>query len=138
MSLEPHDQAFARFAATGRPRELAAVFDATAAELRKVAVYLTRTADEADTAERRIPFAYALSRYLIGDAYADALGYPKSPWARVFPVFRRLNIEAGGRLRSFAPVERMAVQAGRRYWRDVTQMALRGVPAGFSMPEAPR
>lgn len=48
MSLEPHDQAFARFAATGRPRELAAVFDATAAELRQVAAYLTRTADEAD------------------------------------------------------------------------------------------
>lgn len=97
-----------------------------------------RSADEVASAEKRIPFAYALSRYLIGDVYADQLGYPRSRWRHVFPAFRRLNLEAGGRLRSFAPVERVALEAGRKYWRDVTAMALRGVPAGFSMPEAPR
>jgi hypothetical protein len=97
-----------------------------------------RTSDEVGAAEKRIPFAYALSRYLIGDAYADQLGFPRSSWRHVFPAFRALNMEAGGRLRSFAPVENLAVEAGRRYWREVTAVALRGVPAGFSMPDPPR
>jgi ER-bound oxygenase mpaB/B'/Rubber oxygenase, catalytic domain len=97
-----------------------------------------RTADEADSAAKRIPFGYALSRYLIGDVYADQLAYPRSSWRHVFPAFRALNLEAGGRIRAFGPIENMALDAGRRYWRDVTAMALRGVPAGFSMPDVPR
>ncbi len=97
-----------------------------------------RTADEADAAEKRIPFGYALSRYLIGDEFADRLRYPRSPWRHVFPAFRAINLEAGGRIRALGPVGRMTLDAGSRYWRDVTAMALRGVPAGFTMPDPPR
>ena len=96
-----------------------------------------RTSDEADAAEKRIPFAYALSRYLVGDTYADQLGYPRSSWRHVFPAFRALNAAALGRARALGPVERLFYEAGRRYWRDVTTMALRGVPAAFSMPDPP-
>jgi hypothetical protein len=95
-----------------------------------------RTSREVTLAKRRIPFGYALSRYLIGDEYADHLGYPPpSHWRHVLTAFRTLNLEAGGRLRSFAPVESMAVEMGRRYWQSVTREALRGVPAAFSMPD---
>ncbi len=97
-----------------------------------------RSSDEAATAEKRIPFAYALSRYLIGDEYADHLGFPRSPWSMAFPVFRALNAGPGARLRALAPVDRLAFELGRRYWRDVTAAALRGVPAAFSMPDPAR
>lgn len=94
-----------------------------------------RTRDEEAASRRRIPFAYALSRYLIGDFYADALGYPKSPWAHVFPVFRELHAAGLGRLRTFGPAGGFAFELGRRYWQEVTRVALRGVPASFAMPD---
>ena len=41
MSRSPTDEAFARFQRTGEPQALAEVFDATAAELLRVANHLT-------------------------------------------------------------------------------------------------
>ncbi len=94
-----------------------------------------RPGRETDAAEARIAFGYALSRHLIGDEYADHLGFPRSRWRHAIDVFRRVNAEALGRLRALPPVERLAFEAGRRYWHEVTATALRGTPAGFSMPE---
>lgn len=94
-----------------------------------------RTSDQEDAARKRIPFAYALSRYLIGDAYADALGYPKSRWGYAFPVARELHAAGLGRLRTLGPAGNLAFDFGRRYWREVTHAALKGVPAAFSMPD---
>lgn len=94
-----------------------------------------RTSDQEDAARKRIPFAYALSRYLIGDAYADALGYPKSRWGYAFPVARELHAAGLGRLRTLGPAGHLAFEFGQRYWRDVTRAALKGVPAAFSMPD---
>ncbi|MFO0608050.1 MAG: oxygenase MpaB family protein [Polyangiales bacterium] len=96
-----------------------------------------RTSDQEEAARRRIPFAYALSRYLIGDAYADALGYPKSRWSYAFPVAREVHAAGLGRLRTLGPAGNLAFEVGQRYWREVTLAALKGVPAGFSMPDDP-
>ena len=48
MRLDAPDHAFARFREHGRPDDLAAVFDATAVELHRVARHLAGSADEAD------------------------------------------------------------------------------------------
>jgi hypothetical protein len=94
-----------------------------------------RTSDQEEAARKRIPFAYALSRYLIGDDYADALGYPRSRWGYAFPVARELHAAGLGRLRTLGPAGNVAFAFGKRYWHDITQAALKGVPAAFSMPD---
>jgi hypothetical protein len=94
-----------------------------------------RTEDERSQIEKRVRFAYALSRYLIGDDYADALEFPRWPMENIFPVFRVVNQRIGGRVRAFSLTERFAFEAGKRYWRDVTRAALKGVPAAFTVTE---
>jgi hypothetical protein len=96
-----------------------------------------RSTDEEAAARKRIPFAYALSRYLIGDGYADALGYPRSPWALAFPAVRAVHAGGLGRLRALGPAGDLAFELGQRYWRDITRAALKGVPAAFAIPDVP-
>ncbi len=74
MTLESHDHAFVRFRATGRPADLADVFDATAVELRRVARHLVGTAEEADDLVQNTFLA------AIEDREGFAPGEPVLPW----------------------------------------------------------
>ncbi len=94
-----------------------------------------RDNEEREAIRKRIPAVYALSRYLIGDWYADHLGYPRSRWSAALPLFRLVNARVGSRLRRLGGLDHVAVDVGRRYWRDATTAALRGVPAAFAMPD---
>jgi len=80
---------------------------------------------------------YALSRYLIGDDYADHLGYPRSALGdRVIRAFRDANARAWKVLRAAPTLPLATPEAGARYWRAITAQALAGVEASFAIPDA--
>lgn len=80
---------------------------------------------------------YALSRYLLGDDYADHLGYPRSALGdRAIRAFRDANARAWKVLRAAPTLPLATPEAGARYWRAITAQALAGVEASFAMPDA--
>lgn len=94
-----------------------------------------RTSAERARAVRMRSVGYALSRYFLGDAYADALGYPRTPAVHALALMRRINRRAGTLWRALPAVPIGSEAVGARYWRFVVEQGLRGVPATFSMPE---
>ncbi|MBL8603406.1 MAG: DUF2236 domain-containing protein [Myxococcales bacterium] len=79
---------------------------------------------------------YAISRYMLGDAYADGLGYPsKGALAHLIPLFRHFHARAGATLRVLPDLPFATPEAGARYWETIVNTALQGVPASFAMPE---
>jgi hypothetical protein len=86
-------------------------------------------------ARRMRPVGYALSRYLLGDAYADRLGYPRTPLARALPVVRLVNLGARDVLRVVPGAPERLADYGRRYWREVVARSLGSAPATFEMPD---
>ncbi len=85
--------------------------------------------------ERRIAFGYDLSRYLIGDQYADWLGYPKSSFARVFPVVKALGLGVSGAALSSERVRKAMVRLGERYWQNTVEISLGDKPTSFPMAD---
>jgi hypothetical protein len=77
-----------------------------------------------------------LSRWLIGDQSADALGLDSAPgWARVLPIVPRI-VSAGERIRIRVPaLERGIRKVGAEYWDWVIEASLAGEPAQFARPE---
>ena len=97
-----------------------------------------RTPEERARAERFLPVAYGIARYLVGDRYADALGYPRTPWRFVAPALRTL-ISGTGRLVGRLPgVDRLALEAGIRYWHRAATAGLAGDEARFELPSRMR
>jgi hypothetical protein len=97
-----------------------------------------RTPEQRARAERFLPVAYGIARYLVGDRYADALGYPKTPWRFAAPALRTL-ISSTGRLVGRLPgVDRLAVEAGLRYWQRAATVGLAGEDARFELPSRMR
>jgi hypothetical protein len=99
-------------------------------------VAAARTPDERVRAERARVVGYALSRYLLGEEYADWLGYPKTPWRHALRVFRSMNARAGDALARATGLPFARADRGARYWKFVVDTGLRGVPATFAMPDA--
>jgi hypothetical protein len=97
-----------------------------------------RTAEARAHAERMRPVGYTLSRYLLGDDFADRLGYPAAPFSRALPFVAGAHRSITRRARSSSFVRGRMVEAGRRYWRDVVELALAGEPATFPMPDSLR
>lgn len=93
---------------------------------------------ERTRAERFIPVTYGISRFLIGDTYADALGFPKSPWRYAAPAITALLSGAGTLVRKVPGVDRVILEAGLGYWRRVVAVGLGGQTATFRMPEGVR
>lgn len=91
--------------------------------------------EERVRAERARVVGYALSRHLLGEQYADWLGYPKTPWRHAVRVFRSMNERAGAALARATGLPFARADAGARYWKFVVDTGLRGVPATFAMPE---
>lgn len=94
-----------------------------------------RSAAERARARRMVAFAYALSRYLIGDKYADALGFPRSRWG-VAPHLLRGVVRATDVVTARVPAwDRLAYQAGLRYWDWSNAGGLGDRPADFAAPD---
>jgi ER-bound oxygenase mpaB/B'/Rubber oxygenase, catalytic domain len=89
---------------------------------------------ERQRATRMAPFAYSLSRYLLGREMADSLGIPRSRLDPLMPLLRtsiRLFDGARARLRL---VDALAVQLGSQYWEGVIAHGLGERPADFVPP----
>ncbi len=94
-----------------------------------------RTPEERARAERLRVAGYALSRHLMGDQFADWLGYPKTPWRHAVRAFQVVNERAAGVVAKTTGLPFARVERGMRYWRFVVEQGLRGVPATFAMPD---
>ncbi|HEY3587964.1 MAG TPA: oxygenase MpaB family protein [Myxococcaceae bacterium] len=111
---------------------------ALAAALMEGPLQEARTPERRARAERFLPVAYGIGRYLVGDRYADALGYPKTPWRFAAPALRTL-ISSTGRLVGRLPgVDRHSHEAGVRYWRRAAEAGLAGEDALFELPSRMR
>lgn len=97
-----------------------------------------RNPAERARAERMRAVGYALSRYFLGDEYADALGYPRTRAVHALALMRRLSRRGGTIWRALPAVPVGSEAVGARYWRFVVEQGLRGTPASFAMPEGLR
>lgn len=95
---------------------------------------MARSKREVSNARRLLRFSAATCRELIGDARADALQLPRTPWRYSVPLLRRLvsSVELVRERVPFADVP--AVWAGTRYWDRVVEVGLAGATAEFTLP----
>ncbi|HVP61743.1 MAG TPA: oxygenase MpaB family protein [Myxococcaceae bacterium] len=105
-----------------------------AAALLESPLHEARSAEERAHAERFLPLAYGIGRYLVGERYADALGYPRTPWRLVAPALRTLISGTGRVLGRLPGIDRLALEAGLRYWRRTVELGLAGEDARFEIP----
>ncbi len=94
-----------------------------------------RTPEERSRAERAVELGYGISRHLLGDKYADALGYPRNAWGLVVPLLRVVVSSTSQVLRRVPGVDMLALNAGMAYWRNAVSMGLGGTDATYDMPE---
>ncbi len=96
---------------------------------------MAKTTRERAAAEQQIVFGYGMSRALVGDALADKLAIPRSPYRHAMPAIRALvGATERVRVRSIW-AERAAYDAGRRYWDRAVEIGLAGATAEFKPPE---
>jgi hypothetical protein len=99
-------------------------------------VRAAQTPEELAHAERMRPVAYAISRTLIGDDFADRLGFPRTPLSLAIPAFRAVFRRAGKFAERVPGASDFLAAQGQRYWHDLVRQGLRGMPASFEMPDA--
>jgi hypothetical protein len=107
---------------------------ALASALLESPLHEARTLEERARAERFLPVAYGIGRYLIGDRYADALGYPRTPWRLVAPALRTIISGTGKLVGRLPGMDRLTLEAGLRYWKRTVEVGLRGAEARFELP----
>lgn len=94
-----------------------------------------KTADERKRAERQVAVSGGLSRGLIGDELADALGLPRDR-NRYLVTGIRFTLHGLETLRRKVPHVNGFVQLlGSRYWEATVRRGLRGVPARYELPQ---
>ena len=93
-----------------------------------------RSSEERTRAERFLPVAYGIGRHLVGDRYADALGYPRTPWRFVAPALRTVISGTGRLVARFPGMDRLALEAGLHYWNRTVEVGLAGEEARFEIP----
>lgn len=85
-------------------------------------------------AEAHVAAATALSRYLVGDELADALGLERTH--RRLPRGVRSVVQLLDGIRRTSPrLERAAERLGERYWDFSVAQGLGGLPATYGLPE---
>jgi hypothetical protein len=107
---------------------------ALAQALIEAPLHEARSSEERARAERFLPVAYGIGRHLVGDRYADALGYPRTPWRFVAPALRTIISGTGRLVGRFPGVDRLALEAGLRYWKRTVEVGLGGEEARFELP----
>ena len=94
-----------------------------------------KTPSERRNGERRVRFAEAMCRHLMGDPLADALAVPRTPWRFAVPIVTRL-VRGAELLRSSVPfADGSAIAVGNRYWDRVVEIGLAGATAEFALPD---
>jgi hypothetical protein len=99
------------------------------------------TEAERDRARKFVSFAYGVSRHLLGDRYADALGYPSSSWPRVLRVVRPLlrPVESLRRAERHVmrepPFGTWLERRGMTYWSEAVRVGLADGPPPFALPD---
>ncbi len=94
-----------------------------------------KTPSERRNGERRVRFAEAMCRHLMGDPLADALDVPRTPWRFAVPIVTRL-VRGAELLRSSVPfADGSAIAVGNRYWDRVVEVGLAGATAEFTLPD---
>jgi hypothetical protein len=101
-------------------------------------VALAKTPAERARAERMVRFSYGLSRFLMGDEYAEALGYPRTRWRFALPALRAVLARADAVRRGVPFGDRLALDAGQRYWEQLLEAGIAGTPVTFALPEEMR
>ena len=93
--------------------------------------------DEAERvkAARSVQVGYAISRFLIGERYADALGFPRSPWLIAAPALRAAIASAGAVAKRLPGLDWLMLEAGLGYWRRAMALGLGEDDARFELPE---
>jgi hypothetical protein len=89
----------------------------------------------APAVRRAVKFGYAISRFLIGDFYADHLAYPKTRWRYWIPALRALASGTDMIMRGVPGMDSLVFRAGMQYWEHALAIGL-GDPATFALPEA--
>lgn len=93
-----------------------------------------KTADERRRADVQVALGYGFCRRLLGDALADDLALPKTPWRFTIPAVSRI-VSRFERLRHRLPfVDERYVAAGDRYWQSVIEQGLAGKKATYTPP----
>ncbi len=93
------------------------------------------TRAEKRNAERRVRFAEAMCRELVGEELADKLAVPRTSWRIAVPLVRRLVSGAEMVRESLPFTDRQALVAGNRYWDRVVEVGLAGATAEFGLPD---
>ncbi len=84
-----------------------------------------------------VSIGYAVSRYLIGPRYADALGFPRSGWELAPRVLRRIVSRLDAVTRRVPTGSAYALRLGMAYWRRVVEMTFADQVVEFSLPQDP-
>jgi hypothetical protein len=91
--------------------------------------------EERERAARVRAVGYAISRHLLGDDYADRLGYPRTRLVTAVKAFGALNARVGSLVRLLPNAPFGAPGSGFRYWDFVVKASLAERPATFAMPD---
>jgi hypothetical protein len=97
-----------------------------------------RSAQEKSRAEAVVSLGHGLSRFLLDDGYADALGIPKNGWRFLVPALPRVVSTAGRVLGRFPGSKRLRLQAGLLYWQHAVAVGLGDEDATFALPDSIR
>jgi hypothetical protein len=84
----------------------------------------------------REDIAYGLSRALIGDRMADALGYPKTAWRMALPASRPFVALGNSVLRLASPDLEKSTDLGLKTWEWTIQQIMAGSRADFRAPSS--
>lgn len=84
----------------------------------------------------REDIAYGLSRALIGDRLANALGYPKTAWRLALPASRPFVALGNSVLRIASPDRARATDLGLKTWEWTIQQIMAGSRAEFRAPSS--
>lgn len=95
---------------------------------------VTRRRDRAFAA-RQAAIGTFFCRALHGDAIADALDVPRSPFMPLLPALRGAVFAYHKAVSRSAFAERRAIEIGERYWDDVIKVGLAQTTYDFGLPE---
>lgn len=80
---------------------------------------------------------HLLARHFVGDALADGLGLPRTPWSVAMPALAGVVGAADAVVRRVPLARAAAEEAGAMYWRKIIEEAV-GVDArGYPLPHEP-
>lgn len=94
-------------------------------------LFTAKTPKEIAVARRTIDVMWAVSRHLLGEAYADALRYPRTSWWLAVPPIRAWNGIAGALGRYARGAGDPFYRVGLSSWERLIALGVAGIPVSF-------